>query len=130
MDTIATLPTGARRTVIGLNLVAATLSTVSAAMGMVNPAIFGAEHVTTWMTFYADAYAARAIPLGVAMWAVLLVPALRSRRTVTVLALIAGAAQLGDLVIGATQGIPGMMAGSAIGAAMHLGSLVWLRRRA
>ncbi|GLZ81281.1 hypothetical protein Afil01_60880 [Actinorhabdospora filicis] len=128
-DRVDALPTAARRTVIGLNLLGAATATISAVLGLVNPGVFGADQITDWVTFYAGAYAARAIPLGIVMWVVLLTPALRTRKTVTVLAVVAGAAQLGDIVVGATHGIPGMMAGAALGAAMHFVSLIWLRRR-
>lgn len=123
------LPTGARRAVIGLNLLGAATATISAVLGLADPGVFGAEQVTEWVTFYAGAYAARAVPLGVVMAVVLLTPGLRSRRTVAVLAIVSGAAQIGDILIGATHGIPGMMAGATIGAALHAVSLAWLRRR-
>ncbi|HEY1177457.1 MAG TPA: hypothetical protein VGF17_14970 [Phytomonospora sp.] len=117
------------RVAIAFNLIAAVLSTGSALMALVDPTVFGAPAAYSWLEFYASAYAARAVPLGIAVAAVLLVAGLRTRPVLLVALTVAGAAQVGDLAIGAAQGIPGMMAGSAIGAAIHLASVAVIARR-
>ncbi|MEV0651250.1 hypothetical protein AB0I28_38950 [Phytomonospora sp. NPDC050363] len=117
------------RVLVTVNLVAAFLSTGAAVLALFDPGVLGAPAVDSWLALYAQAYAARSIPLGLAVGAVLLVGGLRARPAVLVTLTVAGLAQVGDLAIGAAQGIPGMMAGSAIGAVAHLASVAVLARR-
>ncbi|GIG64242.1 hypothetical protein [Phytomonospora endophytica] len=129
--TTASRPATARlgRVLVAVNLIAALLATGSAVLALVDPAILGAPAVDSWLELYAYAYAARAVPVGFAVGAVLLVAGLRTRPAVLVALTVAGVAQVGDLAIGAVQGIPGMMAGSAIGAVIHLASVAVIARR-
>ncbi|WP_433709978.1 hypothetical protein ACQP2U_26635 [Nocardia sp. CA-084685] len=69
------------------------------------------------MDLYAQAYAARAIPLGAAL---LFSLASRRKRALLPLLTVSGAVQLGDVAIGAAQGIPGMMVGGSVLALIHL----------
>ena len=125
----ATRPALRSRVLTAVNLIAAALSTASAFIALADPGILasGAD-AATGVEFYAQAYAARAVPIGLAVFALLLVPALRTRPAALLVLSVAGLAQVGDLAIGAAQGIPGMMAGSAIGAIAHLASVAWLLR--
>ncbi|WP_063047220.1 hypothetical protein [Nocardia pseudovaccinii] len=66
---------------------------------------------------YAQAYAARAIPLGAAL---LFSLTSRRKRGLLPLLTVSGAVQLGDVAIGAAQGIPGMMVGGSVLALIHL----------
>ncbi|WP_433684298.1 hypothetical protein [Nocardia sp. CA-119907] len=66
---------------------------------------------------YAQAYAARAIPLGAAL---LFSLTSRHKRGLLPLLIVSGAVQLGDVAIGAAQGVPGMMVGGTVLAFIHL----------
>lgn len=116
------------RVFTAVNLVAAALSTASALIALAAPGVLSGGETAPGVEFYAQAYAARAVPIGLAVFALLLVPALRTRPAALLVLSVAGLAQVGDLAIGAVQGIPGMMAGSAIGAIAHLASAAWLIR--
>ncbi|WP_136709464.1 hypothetical protein [Agromyces sp. H66] len=84
------------------------------------PGINGGDAVA----IFAGLYAVRALPIGVAVVVLLW---RRSPGPVPML-LVAGAAQVGDSVIGIAYAVPGMMVGGAVLAAIHLVSAGWLLR--
>jgi hypothetical protein len=76
--------------------------------------------------YYAQMYGSRAIPLGAAT-AVACVAAARSDDVPLLPWLVvAGAAQLGDVLIGLRHRVTGMVVGASIAAIAHLGSAVLL----
>ncbi|MDV3221493.1 hypothetical protein [Intrasporangium sp.] len=85
------------------------------------PGIHGGDAVA----IFAGLYAVRALPLGVAVVVLLW---RRSPGLVPML-VVAGAAQVGDSVIGTAYAVPGMMVGGAVLAVIHLMSAGWLIRR-
>ncbi len=108
-----------------LNVAIALLTGGAAVLGLVRPTLLAPAGTTAspGVTMYAQAYAARALPLSAVAVAVLvgdlhdaLVPVLA----------IAGLAQVGDVIIGALQRNSGMLAGSATSAVIHLGSVAWI----
>jgi hypothetical protein len=106
------------KTAIIVNAIGAGVTMAFSAVALVDPtlAITGSAD-SPGVDLYAQAYAARAIPLGAA-----LLFSLTSRRKRGLLPLLAvsGAVQLGDVAIGASQGIPGMMVGGTVLALIHL----------
>jgi len=117
------------RVLTAVNLLAAFMATVSAVLAFADPAILGAPAVDSWLEIYAQAYVVRSVPIGLAVGAVLLVPALRTRPAVLVTLTVAGLAQVGDIAIGAAHGIAGMAVGATVGAVIHLGSVAVLARK-
>jgi hypothetical protein len=94
---------------------------------MLDPAlILPRTDVSAAVEISAWAYGVRAIPLGAA---VLILLTTQGKRGLVPVLLVAGVAQLGDAVIGAMHGIPGMLAGGSTLAAIHLGSSLWIARR-
>ena len=75
--------------------------------------------------FYAQFYALRQLPLSVAIVAA---AAGAGRGALPLLLTVAGAAQAGDAVLGATRRNPGMVLGGALAAVVHLGSAWWWLR--
>jgi hypothetical protein len=102
------------------NVAAAALSMASCAAGLINPGIGlpKEEPVTKGVRFYAEAYAARALPLG----AVLLHQLVRGRggSALPAVLLLAGAVQAGDAAIGVRTRNPGMALGAGALALLHL----------
>ncbi|MGD1222731.1 hypothetical protein AB9Q10_30395 [Streptomyces krungchingensis] len=115
------------RWVLVANTAAVTVSAVSSVVGMAAPGLLlngatpgdGAE-------IYAQVYAVRQLPLTAAFLTTL---SDRHRRHLVPVLLVSGLAQAGDALIGATSGIPGMAAGGALAATLHLASAAWLSRR-
>lgn len=110
------------------NGAAALLSVGASLLALVKPDVLlptGSE-ATPLVTFYAQAYAARALPIGAAVLALL---AGRDRGGLPAVLAVAGLAQAGDALIGAGLHNPGMVAGSSVGAVIHLVSAYRLRAR-
>lgn len=110
--------------IIVANVIAAVASIGFAVVALNAPATLAGSAAVSSTRYYAAMFATRAIPIAVAVVAVLTIPA--SRDTVIVVLSVAGATQVGDLVIGLRQRIPGMIAGAAIGAIIHLASVIHL----
>ncbi|MFI1380789.1 hypothetical protein [Embleya sp. NPDC020886] len=116
-----------RRAVLLVNAAMALGAAGSAVLGMVDPGILsgsGAE-VSDGMRMYAQAYGVRAVPLAAGLLYLL---ARRTDRGLIPILAVAGAAQLGDAVIGIEQGITGMALGGTLSATVHLASAWWLTR--
>lgn len=112
---------------LALNLLVALGTAAFALAALINPALaLTGGGVTDGVDFYAQAYAARAIPLGVAVAATL---APRWRRGLPAMLILAGVVQVGDVFIGITQANPGMITGAAIGTIVPLSTAWWLRAR-
>ncbi|MEV6254172.1 hypothetical protein ACIHAX_20685 [Nocardia sp. NPDC051929] len=118
------------RTAMVVNAIGAATAVAFSVAALVDPTAaisIGAD--SPGIDLYAQAYAARAIPLGAAL---LFSLAGRRKRALLPLLTVSGAVQLGDVAIGAAQGIPGMMAGGSALALVHLataGHLVLRRSR-
>ncbi|MFI9589730.1 hypothetical protein [Nonomuraea sp. NPDC052265] len=114
---------------VALNVVAAAGAMVSGVLALVDPAIIlpaGAE-VSGGVSLYAQAYAARALPLGAALlWAM----TAKGRPALVPLLVTSGVVQVADVAIGLAQGQPGMAVGGTTAAAIHLLSAWALTRRA
>ncbi|WP_145904755.1 hypothetical protein [Kitasatospora viridis] len=102
------------------NAAGALLSMASCVAGLVNPGIGlpEGEPVTGGVRFYAEAYGARALPLG----AMVLQQLVRGRggRVLPAVLLLAGAVQAGDAAIGVRTRNPGMALGAGALAVLHL----------
>jgi hypothetical protein len=115
-----------KRTLVVANIAAAALSAGSAVLGMLDPEILLTPGSgSSGVTFYALAYGARAVPLGLAVITLL---ALRRWGALIPMLALAGLVQVGDAFIGLGYAIPGMVAGSLLGASVHLASTWWLAR--
>ncbi|MFX0576586.1 hypothetical protein [Nocardia nepalensis] len=118
------------KTAIIINAIGAGVAMAFSAAALVDPTlVITGTADSPGVDLYAQAYAARAIPLGAA-----LLFSLTSRRKPGLLPLltVSGAVQLGDVAIGASQGIPGMMVGGTVLALIHLataGQLAFSRSR-
>jgi hypothetical protein len=113
------------RALVTTNVLAALLSGASSVLATNNPSLLVNGDVTPIVEFYVQAYLARALPIG----AVLITMLATGRHAgLRPLLLIAGLVQAGDAVIGALHAQPGMIAGSTVGAVIHLGS-AWLLGR-
>ncbi|MFI6165937.1 hypothetical protein ACIBCN_04040 [Nocardia sp. NPDC051052] len=108
------------------NAAVAVVSGVSCLVGLARPAMALAEgeQITSASTFFLGAYAARALPLSVVT---LFMLASGDTPAIAAVLAIAGLAQVGDAIVGARQrNIP--MAVTCVGlAAVHLGTMAWLR---
>lgn len=128
-STPAAAPGRGVRALVIANAVGAAVSMAAAVVGLVSPelALPGSTGPTgPLVDVYAQAYAARALPLG----AVLLyhLQAGRSSRSLTPLLLVAGMAQVADAAIGLSSANPGMAVGGTLLAALHLGLAAHLTR--
>ncbi|WP_433192657.1 hypothetical protein ACQP1G_28615 [Nocardia sp. CA-107356] len=106
------------KSAIIVNAIGASVAMAFSAAALVDPTLVitgGAD--SPGVDLYAQAYAARAIPLGAAL---LFSLASRRKRGLLPLLTVSGAVQLGDVAIGATQGIPGMLVGGTVLALIHL----------
>ncbi|ADD41647.1 DUF4267 domain-containing protein [Stackebrandtia nassauensis] len=112
------------RTIRVVNAVLAAGTAAFAVAALIHPPLAVAGTVTDSTTFYVQIYAARAIPLGLAV-AVLALS--RNRRALPALLLVAGVVQLADVVIGVSQANPGMTITAVIAAAVPLWSAWYLR---
>jgi hypothetical protein len=120
---------GSRREVptwlIVLNVLSALVSMVFGVLALVHPSANPgvSDSLSRDATFYAAMYGARSLVIGAAVcWLVFG----ERRRLLPILAL-AGLVQVGDVIIGAVAGQPGMAAGALTGTIIHLGSC-WLLR--
>jgi hypothetical protein len=104
------------------NVLAAVLSGASAVLARRDPTLLVDGSVTSIVNFYVEAYLARALPISAVLIGLL---ATKRATGLRPMLLVAGLAQVGDAIIGAGHGQPGMIAGSVVGAVIHLGS-AWL----
>jgi hypothetical protein len=115
--------------IVVVNLVVVLASLAFAVIALVDPAFLlpSGAPVSTGVHYYAAFYAARAIPLGLALIVVLtrIRPDSRNQGMLGILLLVAGVAQIGDAVIGAAWGTTSLYGGIAA-AVIHLGSVVLL----
>ncbi|MEV6390137.1 hypothetical protein [Nocardia xishanensis] len=106
------------RTAVIVNAIGAATAMAFSIAALVDPTIaISGSADSPGIDLYAQAYAARAIPIGAAL---LFSLASRRKRALLPLLTVSGAIQLGDVAIGATQGISGMMAGGSALALIHL----------
>jgi hypothetical protein len=106
---------------ITANAIAAGAAMTFGVVALLAPAaITDAGTSTSAVDMYAQFYAARAIPLGAALLVSLFS---RHKRGLLPLLAVSGAAQFGDLLVGAAQGIPGMMIGGGTLAVVHLATV-------
>lgn len=110
--------------IVVVNVTAAVASIGFATVAMINPPTLTGSATVPSTRYYAAMFATPAIPIAVAVAAVPTTAA--SRDTVIVVLAVAGAAQVGDLVIGLRRRIAGMTAGAAIAAIIHLASVIHL----
>ncbi|MGA5816584.1 hypothetical protein ACPC54_01785 [Kitasatospora sp. NPDC094028] len=113
---------------IAVNAAAALVSAGSSVAGVLRPglALPGGEPVTTGTDLYARAYAARAVPLGLAVALLALTGA--ADAVMWPLLAVAGLAQAGDSAIGARYRNRGMTLGAGAFAVLHLVSACWTAR--
>jgi hypothetical protein len=122
-------------TVIVVNLVAVAASLAFGVIALVAPSILlpAGVAMSAGAQYYAGFYAARAIPLAIALVIVLLRirPDSRNQGMLGALLLVAGAAQIGDAIVGAVWGTTALY-GGIVAAVIHIGSVVllalWHRR--
>ena len=108
-----------------LNVVAATVSTVSSLLTVVQPQIMGkSREVSADERFFAQIYAARAVPLGVVTTATPFV-APSDITSVRLVLMVAIAVQLVDAGIGIRRREMFMVVGPSIAAIVH-GLTAWL----
>jgi hypothetical protein len=110
-----------------LNAIGALIAAGFSIAGLIAPAMAlpGGPPASALAALYAQVYAARAIPLA---GATLLLLGRRAPRGLAPVLAVAGLAQLGDAISGAANGVLRMVLGSALLAAIHLGSVWWLAR--
>ncbi|MFC5908651.1 hypothetical protein [Streptacidiphilus monticola] len=110
---------------LAANAVAAIVSAGSSVAGVLRPGLGlpAGEPVTAGVDVYARAYAARALPLGVAAAAVLWAG---ERVAAWPMLVVAGLAQAGDSAIGVRWRNAGMALGAGAFAVLHLVSAWWL----
>ena len=107
-----------------LNVVAATVSTVSSLLTVVQPQIMSkSREVSADERFFAQMYAARAVPLGVVTAAVPFV-APSDITSVRLVLMAAMAVQLVDAGIGIRRREQAMIVGPSIAAIIH-GTMAW-----
>jgi hypothetical protein len=120
---------------IVVNMIPIVASLAFAVMALVSPALLlpAGVPVTAGAAYYAAFYAARALPLGLALAIVLLRirPDSRNQGMLGALLLVAGAAQIGDAIVGGVWGTAALYGGIAA-AVIHLASVIllalWHRR--
>jgi hypothetical protein len=110
---------------VAVNVTSALISAAFGAVALVDPAaspgIDGG--VTSTANLYAAMYGVRALPIAAAIiWL-----ALADRRRLVPVLLLAGVAQIGDIIIGTATATVTMALGATIAAIIHLGS-AWLLR--
>lgn len=112
---------------VAANVLAALISAGSGLAGALRPGIALApgEPVTAGTDLYARAYAARAVPLGLAT--ALVLPA-DVRAAAWPMLVVAGLAQVGDSTIGWRRRNTGMALGAGVFAVLHLASAWRLAR--
>ncbi|MFI7665198.1 hypothetical protein [Nocardia sp. NPDC049526] len=106
------------RSAMIVNAVGAGIAVAFSVAALVDPALaISGSADSPGVDLYAQAYAARAVPLGAAL---LFSLASRRKRALLPLLTVSGAVQLGDVAIGVRQGIPGMVVGGSVLALIHL----------
>jgi len=115
------------RWVAGVNGLGAVIAGGFAVAGAIDPTLIADGSVTSLVRLYAETYAVRAVPLAGAL--VVLLARRRPGPAVVPLLVVAGLAQAGDAVIGATMELPAMIAGAAAFAVIHLATAAWVRSR-
>ena len=107
-----------------LNVIAATVSTVSSLLTVVQPQIMSkSREVSAGERFFAQMYAARAVPLGVVTAAVPFV-APSDITSVRLVLMAAMAVQIVDAGIGIRRREQAMIVGPSIAAIVH-GTMAW-----
>ena len=107
-----------------LNAIAATISTVSSLLAVFQPQIMSkSREVSAGERFFAQMYAARAVPLG-AVTAVLPFIAASDISTVKLVLMAAMAVQIVDAGIGIRRSEQAMIVGPSIAAIVH-GTMAW-----
>ena len=107
-----------------LNVIAATVSTVSSLLTVVQPQIMSkSREVSAGERFFAQMYAARAVPLGV-VTAVVPFIAASDITTVRLILMAAMVVQVADAGIGIRRREPAMIAGPSIATIVH-GTMAW-----
>ncbi|WP_052390812.1 hypothetical protein [Streptomyces sp. NRRL B-24484] len=110
-----------------VNALAALVSAGSSVAGVLRPGLGlpAGEPVTAGTHVYARAYAARAVPLGIATAVAV---AVGSAAVAGPMLLVSGLAQVGDSAIGFRQRNLGMGFGAGAFAVLHLVSAWWVAR--
>ena len=107
-----------------LNAIAATISTVSSLLAVFRPQIMSkSQEVSAGERFFAQMYAARAVPLG-AVTAVIPFVATSDVATVRLVLMAAMAVQIVDAGIGVRRRERAMIVGPSIAAIVH-GTMAW-----
>ena len=107
-----------------LNAIAATISTVSSLLAVFRPQIMSkSQEVSAGERFFAQMYAARAVPLG-AVTAVVPFIAASDISTVKLVLMAAMVVQVADAGIGIRRREPAMIVGPSIAAIIH-GTMAW-----
>jgi hypothetical protein len=114
----ASWPSSSWRWIAGVNGLGALIAAGFAVASAINPALPGGGTVTTLVRLYAWTYVVRAVPLAAAL--VVLLARRRPGPGLVPLLVVAGLAQAGDAVVGATLGLPSMFAGGGLYAVIHL----------
>ncbi|MER8182219.1 hypothetical protein [Kitasatospora sp. NPDC094015] len=104
------------RTLLIANAAFAAVSALACLLAVASPALLLPD-AGAGADFYAEAYAARQLPLSAA---ILLLVATGRRRGLLPLLAVSAVAQLGDALLGITHGNPGMTIGATVGTALHL----------
>ncbi|NUR74423.1 MAG: hypothetical protein HOU81_26735 [Hamadaea sp.] len=112
--------------VLILNALLVLGSGVSGVLGVLRPTLVlsPAEVVTPGVTFFAQAYAVRAVPLSAV--ALVLFAARPEGVALAAMLVLLGLVQAGDGVIGFRRRILGMTIASTVGAVVHLASAVYV----
>lgn len=103
---------------VAANAVVSVGALVFALTAMRDPATLSGTPVVDSTRYYAFMYAVRSVPLCIGVLVVLFVST--PTGTAVMVLSIAGAAQIGDLLIGSVRRIPGQMIGGAVAAITHL----------
>jgi hypothetical protein len=112
---------------MALNIITAVITGAAGISAAVNPAtVAPGVEVGSGAVYFAQLYAARAIPLAVA---VIVIFVTRREKWVAPILLVSGVVQLADVAIAIGHSNVGLLAGAAVSAIVHLGSAAWFLRR-
>jgi hypothetical protein len=111
--------------IVWSNVLIAVITAAAAVLATASPALVVPGEVAPLVDFYAQAYLVRAIPIS----AVLIGLLATKRPGLRPVLLLAGLAQVGDVIVGTLHAQPVMVAGATLGAVVHLGSAWFLRRK-
>jgi len=106
------------------NVLIAVITAAFAVLATASPTQFVPGEAAPLVDFYVQAYLVRALPISAVLVGVLAT----KRPGLQPVLLVAGLAQVGDVIVGALHAQPVMVAGATLGAVIHLGS-AWLLRR-